>query len=73
MNPRSTVLLIDGIGVDDHVLIAMLTKLVEVPQLHGLVPFVRSVYAIPTRCAWENEHGARWEVAQHEGGDMGTR
>ena len=49
----------------------MLTKLVEVPQFHGLVPFVRSVYASPTRYAWEDEHGACWEVAQHEGGEHG--
>ena len=55
-NPRATVLSIDGIGGYDHVLrSAMLTKLVEVPQLQGLVPYVRSVYALPTRYAWEDE------------------
>ena len=55
-NPRATVLSIDGIGAYDHVLrSAMLTKLAEVPQLHGLIPFVRSVYASPTTYAWEDE------------------
>ena len=31
----------------------MLTLLVEVPQLQGLIPFVRWVYASPTTCAWK--------------------
>ena len=41
-DPRATVLPIDGIGVYDHVLrSAMLTKLLEVPHLQGLIPWVR--------------------------------
>ena len=45
-----------GIGAFDHVLrSAMLSKLMEVPQLQGLIPFVRSVYAHPATYAWEDE------------------
>ena len=71
-NPRATVLSIDGIGAYDHVLrSAMLTKLADVPQLQGLIPFVRSVYAQPTAYSWEDEDGVRREVVQHEGGEQG--
>ena len=45
-HPLATVQSIDGIGAFDHVLrSAMLSKLMEVPQLQELIPFVRSVYA----------------------------
>ena len=43
-----TVLSIDGIGAYDHILrSAFLTKLHNVPELQGLLPFVRSIYARP--------------------------
>ena len=71
VNPRATVLSIDGIGAYDHVLkSAMLTELVEVPTAPGLGSFCL-VYALPTRYAWEDEHGARREVVQHEGDEQG--
>ena len=42
-HPCVTLLSIDGMGAFDHVLrSAMLSKLMEVPQLQVLIPFVRS-------------------------------
>ena len=46
LNPQLTVLSIDGVGAFDHVYRAsMLEKLVEVPGLRGLLPFVKTVYS----------------------------
>ena len=48
VDPRATVLSIDGIMAYDHVLRAMLSKLHEAESLRGLIPFVRMVYARPS-------------------------
>ena len=41
---------IDGVGAYDHVhRSAMLSKLLEVPSLQPLLPFVRAAYTEPTR------------------------
>ena len=43
LDPRATVLSIDGVGVYDHVLrSAMLGKIFEVESLRGVLPFVRA-------------------------------
>ena len=69
---RATVLSVDGVGAYDHVLrSSMLGKLMEVPQLRPLIPFVRSTYAHPTSYEWEDQHGTRHQVWQHEGGEQG--
>ena len=49
-DPRATVLSIDGIGAYDHVLRSamMSKKLLDVPGLQGLLPFVRNSYAAPS-------------------------
>ena len=63
-NPRATVLSIDGIGAYDHVYrSAMMSKLVEMPGLQVLLPFVRTVYAQPSSCVWEDAEGRRQRVA----------
>ena len=49
----------------------MLGKLMEVPQMRPLIPFVRSTYAHPTSHEWEDQHGTRHQVWQHEGGEQG--
>ena len=43
LNPRLTVLSIDGVGAYDHIFrSAMLSKVAEVPSLQGLLPFVHT-------------------------------
>ena len=72
LDPRATVLSVDGVGAYDHVLrSSMLGKLMEVPQLRPLIPFVRSTHAHPTNYEWEDQHGTRHQVWQHEGGEQG--
>ena len=59
----------DGIGAFDHVLrSAMMSKLCTVPELRGLLPFVRSTYAHPTSCRWQD---STHQVHQVEGGEKG--
>ena len=72
LDARATVLSVDGVGAYDHVLrSSMLGKLMEVPQLRPLIPFVRSTYAHPRSYEWEDQHGTRHQVWQHEGGEQG--
>ena len=48
MDPNATLLSIDGVGAYDHVFLSsMLAKLLEVPGLRPLLPFVRSIYSQP--------------------------
>ena len=71
-DPECTVLSIDGIGAYDHILrSAFLTKLHNVPELQGLLPFVRSIYARPTTYVWEDSEGVKHRIVQAEGGEQG--
>ena len=71
-NPDATLLSIDGVGAYDHVLrSAMMAKLLEVPGLRPLLPFVRSIYSQPSRYVWRDEAGDLHEIRQHEGGEQG--
>ena len=71
LNSRATVVF-DGIGANDHVLrSSMLGKLLEVPRLRALIPFVRTACAQPTSYEWEDQHGSRHQIWQHEGGEQG--
>ena len=48
-NPMTTVLSLNGIGAYDHVFRAsVMSKLLEVPSLHHLLPFVRQAYGSAT-------------------------
>ena len=70
-NPDATLLSIDGVGAYDHVLrSAMMAKLLEVPGLRPLLPFVRSIYSQPSRYVWQDEEGNLHEIRQHEGGEQ---
>ena len=70
--PDMTVLSIDGIGAYDHVYrSSMMSKLLDVPGLQKLVPFVRKAYSQPSRYAWEDREGERHWIWQHEGGEQG--
>ena len=72
LDPRATVLSIDGVGAYDHVLrSAMLGKIFEVESLRGLLPFVRATYAQPSCYHWQDEHGRVRQIRQHEGGEQG--
>ena len=70
---EATLLSIDGVGAYDHVhRSAMLSKLLEVPSLQPLLPFVRAAYTEPTRYKWQDDEGHRHEIIeQHEGGEQG--
>ena len=60
------------VGAYDHVFrSSILPKLLEVPGLRPLLPFVRSIYARPSRYVWQDDVGQRHEVHQHEGGEQG--
>ena len=69
---EATLLSIDGVGAYDHVLVLSRQKLLEVPGLRPLLPFVRSIYARPSRYVWQDDVGQRHEVHQHEGGEQGV-
>ena len=69
-NPQATVLSIDGIGVYDHVLRSVM-MVGGSPTAPGVGSFCPVHPRTPTRCAWEDEHGTRREVVQHEGGEQG--
>ena len=72
LDARATVLSVDGVGAYDHVLrSSMLGKLTEVPQLRPLIPFGKSTCAHPTSYEWEDQHGTRHQVWQHDGGEQG--
>ena len=66
-----TVLSIDGIGAYDYILrSAFLTKLHNVPELPGLLPFVLSIYARPTPYVCEDREGVTHRIVQAEGGEQ---
>ena len=48
-----------------------MAKLLEVPGLRLLLPFVRSIYSQPSRYVWQDEAGNLHEIRQHEGGEQG--
>ena len=66
LNPQLTVLSIDGV---DRA--SMLEKLVEVPGLRGLLPFVKTVYSSASTYVWADAEGVRHTIEQHEGGEQG--
>ena len=68
----ATVLSVDGIGAFDHVFRAsMLQKLLEVPRLRRLLPFVRKSYNAPSCYSWADSEGRVHQIWQHEGGEQG--
>ena len=49
----------------------MSSKLLEVPRLRKLLPFVRKTYASPSCYKWADAEGHTHEIWQHEGGEQG--
>ena len=71
-NQQATVLSIDGVGAYDYVhRSSMMAKLLEIPDLRGLLPFVRNTYGQPSCCKWTDAKGVRHDIHQHEGGEQG--
>ena len=67
LDPRLTVLSIDGIGVFDHVFrSAFMEKLLEVEPLRPLLPFVRSVYSEISEHHWVDDEGRHREIRHKE-------
>ena len=53
-----TILLVDGIGVFDHVSRnSMLRGLMEIDVANGALPFVRQFHGQPSVCFWDGEMG----------------
>ena len=48
-----------------------MNKLYTVPELRGLLPFIRSTYAHPTSYRWQDSVGVTHQVHQAEGGEQG--
>ena len=63
---------VDGIGAYDHVFRAsMLQKLLDLPRLRRLLPFVRNSYSAPSCYTWEDSEGTAHRIRQHEGSEQG--
>ena len=71
-DPNVVVVAIDGVGAFDHIRRkAIFDKLLAVPKLQSLVPFVRLFYGSPTTYLWEDELDNSREAKQGEGGEQG--
>ena len=72
LNPDMVIVSLDGLGAYDHVKrSAMFQKLLAVPALHGLIPFVRTWYSRQSHFLWSDDAGTVHDVMQGEGGEQG--
>ena len=72
LDPRKTLLSIDGIGAFDHIKRkAMMEALHTDPQLASLLPFVRLFHGKDSRFVWYDDDGLSHETRQGEGGRAG--
>ena len=63
---------VDAVGAFDHVARqAMLTALLDKPELQPLLPYARQFYAAPSSYTWYDGSGTAHEVRQAEGGEQG--
>ena len=72
LDPRSTILSVDGVGAFDNISRAAIFRGVA-DMSHGdkLIPFIRQFYSTPSRYLWENEVGENVDIFQGEGGEQG--
>ena len=71
-NPALTVISINGVGACDHVHRSpVLSKLLEVPELQGLLPFASAVHAGYVVGGRGGGGGVRHQIRQREGGEQG--
>ena len=74
LDPKKTLLSIDGIGAFDHIKRkSMLEALYSKPALAPLLPFVRTFYGKDSTYAWYDDEGAPHEILQGEGGEEGEQ
>ena len=72
MDPRATVMSIDGISADDLISRqAMLQGLRDVPGGSSALPFVSMFYGTESRYLWEDSDGGIHSIVQAEGGEQG--
>lgn len=71
LDPRTTVLSIDGVGAYDHISRASMFLGLRDARVAPLLPFVSQFYGAPSRYTFYDEHGAPHDVWQGEGGEQG--
>ena len=72
LDPRKTLLSIDGIGAFDHIKRkAMMEALHPNPELASLLPFVRLFYGKDSKYVWYDDDGLSHEICQGERGEQG--
>ena len=72
LDPKKTLLSIDGIGAFDHIKRkSMLEALHNNPVLVPLLPFVRTFYGKNSTYVWYDDEGVPHEISQGEGGEQG--
>ena len=72
LDPKKTLLSIDGIGAFDHIKRkSMLEALHNNPALAPLLPFVRTFYGKNSTYVWYDDEGVPHEISQGEGGEQG--
>ena len=73
LDPKKTLLSIDGIGAFDHIKRkSMLEALHNNPALAPLLPFVRTFYGKNSTYVWYDDEGVPHEISQGEGASKGT-
>ena len=71
-DPNMVIVSLDGIGAFDHVRrSAFMQKLLDVPSLHALIPFVRMWYDRLSCFLWTDDDGEVHQILQGEGGEQG--
>ena len=72
LDPRATVLSIDGVGAFDHVARrSMLGNLMRQREASAALPFVRLFYGQPSEYLWYDDAGTAHTIKQAEGGEQG--
>ena len=72
LDPKKTLLLIDGIGASDHIKRkSMLEAFYTKPALAPLILFVRMFYGKDSTYVWYDDEGVPHEILQGEGGEQG--
>ena len=72
LDPRATVLSVDGIGAFDLIArAAMLDGLLNVDGGDSVLPFVLQFYSEPSQYLWEDDTGDTHLIEQGEGGEQG--
>ena len=72
LDPRSTILSVDGVGAFDNVSRAAIFQgVADMPHGEKLIPFIGLFCSTPSRYLWENEVGENVDIFRGEGGEEG--